>query len=144
MVKMSLKKVLGWALITLPVLQTTIVEVEVVLNDHPLTFLSSTTEDPQLLTPSHLLCGHRIVPLPHPVMDEELTDPDYYQSANQSRTKTDQQGHLLQHFQSWWKREYLTALWEVHRTNGTNQQHIRIGNVVQIHNDSPRNQWNLW
>ena len=58
MVKMSLKKILGRALITLPVLQTTIVEVEAVLNDR--------------------------------------------QSANQLRTKVDRQGHLLQHFQSWW------------------------------------------
>ena len=45
MVKMSLKKILGQVLITLPVLQTTIVEVEAVLNDRPLTFLSSTTEN---------------------------------------------------------------------------------------------------
>ena len=101
MVKMSLKKILGQVLITLPVLQTTIVEVETVLNDRPLTFLSSTTEDPEPLTPSHLLCGCRIVPLPHPVKDEELTDLDYCQSANQLRTKVNQQGHLLQHFQSW-------------------------------------------
>ena len=67
MVKMSLKKILGRAFITLTALQTIIVEVEATLNDRPLTYLSSTTEDPEPLTPSHLLCGHRIVPLPHPI-----------------------------------------------------------------------------
>ena len=96
MVKMSLKK----AFITLTVLQTTIVEVEAVLNDRPLTYLSSTTEDPEPLMPSHLLCGRRIVSLPHPVIeDDEESDPDYY-SSNQMRAKVDRQGILLQHFQS--------------------------------------------
>ena len=82
---MSLKKTLGHAFITLTVLQTTIVEVEAVLNDRPLTHLSSATEDLEPLTPSHLLCGRRIVPLPHPnVTDEEISDPDYH-SADQLR-----------------------------------------------------------
>jgi len=57
MVKMTLKKTLGRAFVTLNVLQTTIVEVEAVLNDCPLTYLSSTTGDPEPLTPSHLLYG---------------------------------------------------------------------------------------
>ena len=138
MVKMSLKK----AFIT-PVLQTTIVEVEAVLNDRPLTYLSSTTEDPEPLMPSHLLCGRRIVSLPHPVIkDNEESDPDYY-SSNQMRAKVDRQGMLLQHFQSRWKKEYLTALWEFHRTAGANEQTVNIGDVVQIHDDTPRSQWKL-
>ena len=71
----SIKKTLGRAFITLPVLQNTIVEVEVVLSDRPLTHLPSAA--------SHLLCRSWIVSVPHPtVSDEELTDPDYLQSAN--------------------------------------------------------------
>ena len=35
---------------------------------------------------------------------------------------------------------YLTALWEVHHTTGMNQQHIRFGDVVQIHDDFPKSQ----
>ncbi|XP_065904022.1 uncharacterized protein [Dysidea avara] len=143
MVKMSLKKTLGRAFITLTVLQTTIVEVEAVLNDRPLTYLSSTTEDPEPLTPSHLLCGRRIVSLPHPdVDDKEMTDPDYH-SANQLRSRLDRQGLLLQHFQSRWRKEYLTSLREVHRTTGTTEQAVKIGDVVQIHEDTPRSQWKL-
>ena len=88
MVKMSIK-MLGRVFVTLTVLQTTIVEVKAVLNDQPQTYLSSATGDPEPLTPSHLLCGRRIVPLPHPdVGDEEISDPDY-QCADQLRSKVD-------------------------------------------------------
>ena len=122
MVKMSLKKTLGRAFITLNDLQTIIVEVEAVLNDRPLTHLSSVTGDPEPLTPSQLLCGRRIVPLPHPELgDEEMSDPDYY-SADQLRSKVDRQGLLLQHFQSRWRKEYLTSLREIHRTTGVTEQ----------------------
>ena len=86
MVKVSLKKLLGRAFITLTALQTIIVEVEATLNDRPLTYLSSNTEDPEPLTPSHLLCGHRIASLPHPLTeDDESFDPDYY-TSNQMRS----------------------------------------------------------
>ena len=142
-VKTSLKKVLGRAFITLTILQTTVVEVEAVLNDRPITYLSSTTDDPEPLTPAHLLYSRRIVSLPHPVVeDDEESDPDYY-SSNQMRTKVDRQGMLLQHFQSRWKKEYLTTLRELHRTTGTNEQIVNIGDVVQIHDDTPRSQWKL-
>ena len=132
MVKMSLKKTLGRAFVTLPVLQTTIVEVEAALNDRPLTYLSSATGDPQPLTPSHLLCGRRIVPLPYPDVDEEeITDPDYY-SADQLRSKVDRQGLLLRHFQSRWRKEYLTSLWEVHRTVAYRIQLPRVFSYIAI------------
>jgi len=143
MVKMTLKKTLGRAFVTLNVLQTTIVEVEAVLNDRPLTYLSSTTGDPEPLTPTHLLYGRRIVSLPHPdVEDDETSDPDYH-SAEQLRNKVDRQDILLKHFQFRWRKEYLTSLREVHRTTGTTEQTIKIGEVVQIHDDTPRHQWKL-
>ena len=143
MVKVSLKKVLGRAFITLTALQTIIVEVEATLNDRPLTYLSSNTEDPEPLTPSHLLCGRRIAPLPHPLTeDDESSDPDYY-TSNQMRSIVDRQGILLRHFQSRWKKEYLTALREFHRHTGTNEQTVSVGDVVQIHDNVPRSQWKL-
>ena len=55
--KLSLKKMLGHTYTTLPILQTLIVEVEAILNDRPLTYLSSDVTDPQPLTPSHLIYG---------------------------------------------------------------------------------------
>ena len=55
--KVSLKKILGRTFTNLPNLQTLIVEVEAILNDRPLTHLSSDVTDPEPLTPSHLIYG---------------------------------------------------------------------------------------
>jgi len=68
--KMSLKKVLGRSKISLVVLQTLVVEVEAILNDQPLTHVSSDMDDAEPLTPAHLLHGHCITSLPHEVVEE--------------------------------------------------------------------------
>ena len=49
--KAALKRVLGRAQISLPMLQTLIVEVEATLNDRPLTYLSEDPRDPEPSTP---------------------------------------------------------------------------------------------
>ena len=63
--KSSLKKILSRTFTTLLDLQTLIVEIEAILNDRPLTHLSSDVTDPEPLTPSHLIYSRRIVMLPH-------------------------------------------------------------------------------
>ena len=75
--KTALQKVLGKAFVTLPILQTLIVEIEAVLNDRPLTYVSSDLNNPEPLTPSHLLCGRSITSLPHKIMGNEVDDPTY-------------------------------------------------------------------
>ena len=57
--KQALKKTLGRAFVTLNQLETIIVEIEAMLNDRPLTYVSPDLTDPQPLTPSpsHLLYG---------------------------------------------------------------------------------------
>ena len=109
--KTALKKVLGKALVTLPVLQTLIVEIEAVLNDRPLTYVSADIDDAEPLTPSHLICGRRITSLPHQTV-EETVDPIY--GVPQVKEFVKRQSQLLQHFQSRWKKEYLTSLREYH------------------------------
>ena len=54
LMKMSLKKILGRARVSLVVLQTLIVEVEVILNDRPLAHVSSDLEDAKPLIPAQL------------------------------------------------------------------------------------------
>ena len=77
----ALKKVLGRTFATLPSLQTIIVEVEAILNDRPLTSIPSDVNNPEPLTPAHLLHGRRFTSLPHPMVeDDELVDPSYGQS----------------------------------------------------------------
>ena len=76
--KQAVKKTLGRAFVTLPQLETIIVEIEAMLNDKPLTYVSSEFTDPEALTPAHLIYGRRILSIPHALGDpEELTDPSY-------------------------------------------------------------------
>ena len=125
MTKSTIKKVLGRLFITLSTLQTLIVEIEAILNDRPLTYVSSDVTDPEPLTPSHLLYGRRITTLPYRVVeDDEVADPDYTPGPV-LREKSKRHTLLLQHFQKRWKREYLTSLRETHRASGTNVQRIK-------------------
>lgn len=68
---MSLKKVLGRAHVSLPVLETLIVEIETLLNNRPLTHASSDLKDLEPLTPAHLLYGRRITSLPYKVIEND-------------------------------------------------------------------------
>ncbi|XP_068749057.1 uncharacterized protein [Montipora capricornis] len=68
-VKMSTKKVLRRALISLPELQTLIKEVQAVVNDRPITLVYHDVNAPEPLTPSKLLYGFNITALLHPVVD---------------------------------------------------------------------------
>jgi hypothetical protein len=76
--KSAIKKVLGRTSISLTSLQTIVVEVEAILNDRPLTYVSSYVEDSEPLTPAHILYGRRITAVPHPLVeDDELDDPTF-------------------------------------------------------------------
>ena len=138
-----MKKTLGRVFITLKQLETIIVEIEAMLNDRPLTYVSPDLSDPAPLTPSHLLYGRRIRPVPQPLDDvEELDDPSY-SDGNDIRRKVDKRTQLIQQFWIRWKREYLTSLREFNKVSGYNKQVIRIGDVVIVHDDKPRIQWRL-
>ena len=142
--KVSLKKILGRTFTTLPNLQTLIVEVEAILNDRPLTHLSSDVTDPEPLTPSHLIYGRRIVMLPHlSCEDDEINDTTYGESDSQLKRRAKVQAQLLKHFWLRWKREYLTSLREFHNTTGNNVQKVKVGDVVLVHDDTPKVNWKL-
>ena len=141
--KMSLKKVLGRSKISLTVLQTLVVEVEAILNDQPLTHVSSDLDDNEPLTPAHLLHGHRITSLPHEYVEEQdLNDPTYGNNTDISQ-RAQLQAFLLNQFQARWKYEYLTSLREYHRTKGNNNQQIKSGDVVLMFDETPRSTWKL-
>ena len=141
--KSTLKKILGRTHATLSSLQTIVVEVEALLNDHPLTYISCDLDDLEPITPSHLLYGRRIVPLPHcTVEDDEINDPNF-QDVSELRQRAKGQAIVIKHFWSRWKNEYLTALRETHRTTGNNAQQIKIGDVVLVHDDTARVNWRL-
>ena len=63
--KTSLKKILGRRYVSMETLQTIVTEIEAVINDRPLTHVSSNIDDLEPLTPSHLLYGRKMTSLPH-------------------------------------------------------------------------------
>ena len=144
MTKTTLKKTLGRVSVTLEELQTLIVEVEAILNDRPITFVSSEINDEEPLTPSHLLYGKRITSLPFDisVSDDDLTDPDYGNETD-IRHRVKLQAVILQRFWKRWRHEYLTSLREFHRSSGDNKESIKKGDVVLVHDDGPRSTWKL-
>ena len=79
-------------------LETLEVEIEAVLNDRPLTHISTEADELELVTPSHLLYGRKIVSLPHPTVEEEdITGPDYATSS-EVRTNARKPSLMLQHY----------------------------------------------
>ena len=112
------------------------VEIESMLNDRLLTYVTSDLQDPQPLTPSHLLYGRRIQQTPRPLDDqEEENDPSFVDSVD-LRKRVDKLTKLIGHFSSRWKREYLTSLREFYKTSRQSKQLIRTGDVVIVHEDN--------
>ena len=147
-VKMSIKKVLRRALISLPELQTLIKEVQAVVNDRPITFVYHDVNDPEPLTPSKLLYGFSVTALPHPVVDpEELEDEDFNEH-DQLNKALKRRSLLFQHFVQRFKREYLSSLRERHvyqsKKQGSQEEIIKVGDVVLMHAENvPRSSWKL-
>ena len=122
-------------------IQTNIVEIEGILNDRPLTYISSDIKDPEPLTPAHLLYGRRIVPLPyHNTEKDEVDDPDYEDECAVIR-RAKVQALMLKNFWTRWRSEYLTSLREFHKTTGNNIQQVKAGDIVLVHDDTPRFNW---
>ena len=104
--------------------------------------MSSDVTDEEPLTPSHLLRGLRITSLPYPVIQHDPADPDYVDASN-LRQQATAQAHFLDSFWKRWRHEYLTSLREFHKTTGINEQSIKKGNVVLVHNEGPSSTWKL-
>ncbi len=137
----AIKKVLGRAKIDLTTLQTLVTEVEAVLNNRPVTYVTSDLQDVEPLTPSHLVYGRRITSLPT-TDDEEINHLDFLEES-EAKKRFKYQALKLQHFESRWKREYLTHLREFHKKTVNNEQSVKVGDVVLVQSDKPRMQWKM-
>ena len=148
LMKRCLKKTLGKACLNMIELNTILTEVEAVLNSRPLTYPYTDINDASPLTPSHFLCGYRLLTLPDTNAKENEADPDYIPSEMSTKALTKRaqyQKTLINAFWTRWKTEYLTSLREHHtcRKRILNKKAVAIGDVVLIHDNTPRNQWKI-
>lgn len=74
------------------------------------------------------------LPFDYHITDDDLADPDFGDDSDMRR-RVKMQALILQRFWSRWRHEY--------RTTGTNKQSIQKGEVVLVHDDSPRSTWKL-
>ena len=143
LVKRRLKKMIGNTSLNSIELQTILTEIEATLNSRPLTYAYTDINDGPPLTPSHFLCGHRLLTLPDTEEDSDYIPQD---SAKDLTRRAKYHQKIMQAFWKQWQREYLTGLREQH----SSQKNINIsgepvtqGKVVLIHDETPRNQWKL-
>ena len=105
--KTTLKKILGQAYISIQGIQTFIVEIKALLNDRPITYVTSEADNPEPLTPSHLLYGRRVRQLLClNVEEEELHNPNF-DDHTEIRERARKQSKTIQSSWMRWKDKYL-------------------------------------
>ena len=143
--KRCLRKMVGQARFSYDELFTAVIEVEAIINSCPLSYiLADDLEEP--LTPSHLLVGRRLLNLPDNLCyREDINDNEFeIDPANLSK-RARHLNNVINQFWNRWRHEYLLELREVHRCNqgSSTTAPVSIGDVVLMHDDSPRGFWNL-
>ena len=142
LVKRTLKKNLGQALLTYEELLTVVTDVEGTVNCRPITYLYQ-DERVEPLTPSHLITGKRIISLPSIVEEDEHPEIVSGELLNKRLTYVNT---LLKHYWNRSAKEYLLSLREYHRCTqkGKKQRSPETGEVVIVHEENtPRQCWKL-
>ena len=111
---------LGKTNITLAELQTVTAEIEAILNDRPIKYVSSKLDDEEPFISSHL--RRRSTNLPCPLREDLSDDPTYNSEKSQIEDQARRRNKFLQHFWNRW---------------------IKVGDVVQVHDDTKRVNWRL-
>ena len=151
MVKRCLNKILGKASLKMMELITVLNEIEAILNSRPLTYPYSDINDGPPLTPSHFLCGYRLMSLPSPHEPSQEKYPDHTPTESSKEILTSKaryHARLIDRFWSIWRREYLTDLREFHSRyikgkRVSKESNITVGDIVLVHDNLPRYQWRL-
>ena len=149
--KMALKKSIGGFSLTSIQLQTTLSEIEAIVNPRPLIYLEDDVNNP-IITPQHFLSINTNSGSSAIGGMDERDDPDYLHQKMDSSTElleTWKKGNrYLDQFLDVWKSHYLTSLRE--RSHIFNKharirsaQEPNIGDVVQIKDTTSRGTWKL-
>ena len=94
-------------------------EIEENLSNRSLNYISSDISDPEQLTPSHLLYGRQIKSFPYPDVNTVESDCNntFWNHHVTLNEQTKRRFHLIEHFLTRWKHEYLTSLPKFHRVS---------------------------
>jgi len=120
--KSALQGVLHGRTLTDEVLLTAMVEVEEILNNLPLTYLSVEPTDLQPVTPNHLLFGQACPSMPFDVENESEVD---------SRKRVKQAQAIATSFNRRWRNEYFPHLLE-RRKWLLPRRNLKVGDLVLI------------
>ncbi|XP_059056122.1 uncharacterized protein LOC131849997 [Achroia grisella] len=132
--KYHLQRVLGNCTLTYEELNTTLIQIEAVLNSRPLTPLSSDPADYNPLTPGHFLIGRSLTFLP---------DRDYQRHSTNNLTRFQRIEQLRQHFWARWSKEYIAELQQRVKWR-TCKDNLKLNTLVVIKEDNlPPLKWKL-
>ena len=133
-VKRPLKKILRNAKLNYTELRTVLCEIELMLNERPLTYIYDDDTE-EMLTPNHLLFGRNLT-------DNFITDAAI---DVKPAKRLDYLRKLLDHYWTRWQREYLSELREQHRVKSRRGRYNpSIGDIVTIHDPKAnRSNWRL-
>jgi hypothetical protein len=121
-IKATLYKTLGKSHLLFNQLETVILDIERHLNNRPLTYVESSQEEQQILTPNTILWGQNSYAL------GELNEQEDDEVSRLHKRLT----LARQHAWSRWQREYIHGLMEYHRVNKNTSPVPQIGEIVLI------------
>ena len=148
LVKLSLKKSLGKACLTIFQLQTVAAEIESVINSRPLIYIESEIDTGVALTPAHFLMMNPKTGVP--VLEEDtyldFVEPISLKEHLLEKWKLSQQS--INNFWRVWVNDYLLSLRERYQRalkqgRGTVKEFAKSGTVVLLEDKLPRGSWRM-
>ena len=110
-----------------------ILDIERHLNNHPLTYVESSQEEEQILTPNTILWGQNLY---------ALGDLSKEKDRNEVGSLYKQLTMARQHAWLRWQQEYIHGLMEYHRVNKSTSPVPEIGEIVLVVEDEKkRGRW---
>ena len=125
-VKKPLYKVLDGKILTETEMNTLLTDCEAASNMRPLSATSESADDDNLIpiTPSHLILGKALNPLPL-----EINEHEEKQTKNDVKMRWKQRKEMSQYYWSLWKKEYLMQLRELTK-NYCVKRNVKKGDLV--------------
>lgn len=131
-VKDPIRKILGKALLTFEELTTILSEIEAIINERPLSFVSDVFGEPSPLTPNHFLrFGKEDLELPISLLELELESKNSFKNSLAKRKIY--QVRLLKQLWVRWKNQYLLNLRNAnHLKTPQVHENLKVGDVVLL------------